>query len=239
MHSSQRADTMRCPGFPLAGAHSHSVQRRGDMLISDHRAAMLRITASASSGDAAAVFAALPGLRTRNWECWPPRLQWIVRRTSRAASSTSAMMSATRARRSCWRARMVTFGEFHAASRSAASPEKSSASATGSSARVTSSSPDSTPLDTTQRRFPALFQLCGDQSIIWVACGIAALSQRGFVAGLCWSSSSTARRRSFWLSMRIRSASSAASIASGSTARRSSRARAASTRVPPNVMQRD
>ena len=38
-----------------------------------------------------------------------------------------------RARRSCWRARMVTFGEFHAASRSAASPEKSSASATGSS----------------------------------------------------------------------------------------------------------
>ena len=42
-------------------------------------------------------------------ECWPPR-QWIVRITSRAFSSTSAMMSMTAARRSRCRARMVTPG---------------------------------------------------------------------------------------------------------------------------------
>ena len=85
---------------------------------SDHRPAMLRITARASSG-VRQPWSPVLGFLTRSCECWPPR-QWIVRTTSRAASSTSAMMSAIRARRSLWRARMLTPGAFHAASRSSA-----------------------------------------------------------------------------------------------------------------------
>ena len=78
------------------------------MSSSDQRVAMLRITASAASGVRHPCSPDF-GLRTRSCECWPPR-QWIVRTTSRVASSTSAMMSVTRARRSCWRVRMVTPG---------------------------------------------------------------------------------------------------------------------------------
>ena len=86
---------------------------------------MLRITARASSG-VRQPCSPLLGLRTRSCECWPPR-QWIVKITSRTASSTSAMMSTTRARKSCWRERIETFGEVQAVSRSLASPRKSAA----------------------------------------------------------------------------------------------------------------
>ena len=53
----------------------------------------------------------------------------VVKITSRAASSTSAMMSTTRARKSCWRERIETFGEVQAVSRSLASLRKSAAPA--------------------------------------------------------------------------------------------------------------
>src|SRR4051795_6815945 len=65
--------------------------------LSDHRVAMLRITARASSGVRQPCSPDF-GLRPRSRECWPPR-QWIVRMTSRAASSTSATMSAGLAER--------------------------------------------------------------------------------------------------------------------------------------------
>src|SRR5438309_2175773 len=32
-YTAKRADAVRCPGLALAGRHSHSVQRRGDVLI--------------------------------------------------------------------------------------------------------------------------------------------------------------------------------------------------------------
>ena len=63
MHPSQRADTMGCPGFPLAGAHSHPVQGRCNMFVgpssrhaADHSQGFV--------GRAAAMF--VFGLRTRN-----------------------------------------------------------------------------------------------------------------------------------------------------------------------------
>jgi transposase len=92
---------------------------------SDQRPAIRAMIASASSGvrqPCSPVF----GLRTRICECWPPR-QWMVRMTSRAAWSTSAMISVTRARTSCWRARIVTPGALQAAARSSARPVKSGA----------------------------------------------------------------------------------------------------------------
>src|SRR5580704_17010749 len=104
------------------------------MSSSDHRVTMVRITARASSGVRQPCSPDF-GLRTRNCECWPPR-QWIVRTTSRAASSTSAMMSVTRARRSRWRVRMLTPGAIHAASRSSAKPAKSGDAAAGSGVRT-------------------------------------------------------------------------------------------------------
>src|SRR3954471_10567967 len=51
------------------------------MSSSDHREAMLRITARASSGVRQPCSPDF-GLRTRSCECWPPR-QWTVRMTSR------------------------------------------------------------------------------------------------------------------------------------------------------------
>ena len=52
------------------------------MSSSDHRLAMLRMTARASSGVRQPCSPDF-GLRTRSCECWPPR-QWIVRMISRA-----------------------------------------------------------------------------------------------------------------------------------------------------------
>ena len=119
---------MRGPGLALAGSHAHAVQRRRDMLVRPSRRHAAH-DCKGFVGRSAAVFA---GLGFAN-----PQLRMLAaapmdrQDTSRAASSTSAMMSATSARRSCWRARIVTFGEVQAASRSSARPRKVAAPADG------------------------------------------------------------------------------------------------------------
>ena len=124
-----RADAVRGPGLSLAGRACPSGSARRRCRRRTIAPPCWAITASASSGVRQPCSPTL-GLRTRSCECWPPR-QWIVRTTSRVASSTSAMMSATRARRSCWRARIVTPGAFHAAARSSARRLKSGVAAAG------------------------------------------------------------------------------------------------------------
>ena len=121
-------------------------------------------------------------------------------------------------------------------SRSSASPAKSGAAAAGSGVctRVQSRL---ARLDAPERRLPALLELRGDEAIVGIAGSVAPFRERGFVAGLLQLQLHDALLFAL-ASMCLRSASTAASIAIGSTARRSSRAIAASTRRPPKVKQR-
>ena len=178
VHPPQRADAVRGPGFSLTGGHSHPVQRRGDVLVRPSR--------GHAPHDGEGLFGVRQpcspdfGLRTRSCRCWPPR-QWIVRTTSRAVSSTSAMMSVTRARRSRCRARMLTPGAFHAASRSSASPAKSGAGQPGQA-----SAPPIAP--GTPRRDgappPSSSRAVRRWAIVWIAGSVTPLRERGFIPGL-------------------------------------------------------
>ena len=92
-------------------------------------------------------------------------------------------------------------------------------------------------LDPPQRRLPALLQLCGDQAVVGIAGRVAPLRKRRLVARLLQLQIDDALP--FVLGFHVhRSASRAASIAIGSTARSSSPATAASMRGPPNVRHR-
>ena len=93
-----RTEATRCAVRScLTRRKRHAVERRGDVLA--HLPAMLRMTASASSGRAAAM----------QWE--------VMLKVLHEGCS------------SCWRVRIVTCGEFHAAARSSARPARSGAGA--------------------------------------------------------------------------------------------------------------
>ena len=83
------------------------------MSWSDHRPAMLRMTASACSG-VLHPCSPVRGLRTRSSECWPP-FQWMTSTISAAASSISTTISVISARTSRWRVLIVVRGACHAA----------------------------------------------------------------------------------------------------------------------------
>ena len=176
---------------------------------------MLRMTAMASS-EVRQPCSPVFGLRTRNCECWPPR-QWIVRTTSRVASSTSAMMSTTSsAQQSLSRARGHA-GAFQAASRSSASPIKSGTGVTGwrINRRIQSRF---ARLHAMQCRLPALLELCGDQAILGIAGSVSPLGEATLHSALA--ADPVPRCAVVPLAFAcIRSACKAASIASGSTAR--------------------
>ena len=119
---SQCRDSNGVPGLAMTRGNSQSVERCGDVLIGP-LAGMLRMTVSASSG-VRQPCSPERGLVTRIWDCWPPR-QWMVRTTSRVASSTPATMSLMRVRSSCCRVRIVTPGASQAALRSWATAARS------------------------------------------------------------------------------------------------------------------
>ena len=100
VHRAQQTDAAHGPGLSLAGAHSHPVQRRGVSSSGQparhaphHGHGFLRRAIAVVAGS----WLPDPQLRVL------AARRWIVGTTSRAASSTSAMMSAIRARRSLWR----------------------------------------------------------------------------------------------------------------------------------------
>ena len=136
MNSPKRADALGRPRLALAGLQSHAVERGCYMLVVPTSGHAPHHRQSAVRGLAPVL--ARPGFLTRSCECWPP-FQWITRRTSRAASSTSATMSTIRVRR-C-RARMLVAGAAQAWDRSAEKPERFGAGVAGSGARPASRPP--------------------------------------------------------------------------------------------------
>ena len=103
--------------------------------------------------------------------------------TSRAASSTSAMMSDTRARRSCWRARIVTPGALQAVARSSASPGEVRRRRRVLRLHQRIETFDA-GLDAAERHLPRPLELSRDQAVVRVAGGVAPFRQRGVVSRL-------------------------------------------------------
>ncbi len=176
-----RADTARRPGLALPGAQAHAVERGGDILVrpsrrhaSHHGQRLLRRPAAVLARPR------LPDPQAANAG---RRASGSSATTSRAASSTSAMMPVTSARSSSWRARVVTPGAVHAEARSAARPAKSGTGAAGSG-RVQRREARAAGLHAPQRVLPVLLELRRDQAVVGIAGRVAALRQRGFVERL-------------------------------------------------------
>src|SRR5262245_41029695 len=179
-YTAKRADAVRCPGLALAGRHSHSVQRRGDVLIGPspcHAAndgeRLLGCTTPVFPGSrlADAQLGMLTALPVDDEHDLPGRIvdidddlgdqcphQSLARphRGSRCLPCRREIIGQTGELGT----RIVGVGDLH------------------------SIEPLPATLDTLQRGLPRLLQLRRDQAIVGVTSSIAAFSQRRIVLGL-------------------------------------------------------